>query len=441
MRHEILSILKLAIPIIGAHFLSLIMVVTDNVMVGWMKDDDALAGLALATGFYSLITIVVVAFVGAISPLVSKAHGTENWLQAGHVVRQGLLLSLVVSALLALGLFFAEPLILMTGQDPFAASIAADYLNVMIWTVPAQLGFLTLRNFTEGCEDSVPSVVIGGIVAAINVGLDYSLILGEWGFPKLGVEGAGWATASLTWLSFVMLGAYILLKRKYKKYELVALPRPNFGLFREILRLAIPLAGAVGMEMGFFVACTFLMGRLGVTELAAHQVALNATSLFFMIPLGLSFAVSIRIASYMGRGDITGARRAWHASLFITLVFQSCIALFLITQPELIVRIYEQTGEVETLAIQFLFVAGLFQFFDGFQVLGMGVLRGLEDVRYAFGATFVSFWVIGIGTVTYFYSQGNPHGIWYGLLVGLAAACLAHHSRIWLKTSPERRLR
>ncbi len=432
MRAEIYSLLKLAIPIMGAQFLSLIMVVTDNIIVGHMQDPDSLAGLALAGGFYSLFFIIVIAFVGAISPLVSKAHATQNWTEAGRIARQGLMLSVIVSVALACGLYVAEPLILFTGQDPAASAIAAEYLRVMMWAVPAQLGFLTLRNFSEGCEDSLPSLVIGATTALMNVGLDYALVLGYWNFPAMGVTGAGIATALLSWVSFIALLIYLLVRPAYRKYQLLTAPKPDPAVFKTILKLAIPLAGAIGMEMSFFVATTFLMGRLGVTELAAHQVALNATGLFFMIPLGLSFAVSIRIAAFKGRGDYAGARRSWLASLVIAFVIQGATAIFLITRPDIVVALYAQHGEVEQLALKLLFISGLFQFFDGFQVLGMGALRGLEDVKYAFVATSIAFWVIGITAVLFGYLSGTPEGIWIGLLVGLGSASIAHHTRIFL---------
>lgn len=431
MLSEIRKTMKLALPIMAAQFLSIVMVFIDNVIVGRLGR-EALGGLALAGGFYTFIFVIIIGLVGALSPLVSQAHGSRNFILAGHYTRQASLLSIVFSILLIVCLAYAEPLLIMLGQQAEQSAMAGAYLKAMMWTVPAQLGFLILRNFCEGTGDTIPSMLIALMIAILNVPLDYAFVFGRWGFPELGVAGAGYATAILNWLSLVALLTYVSTRYRYRRYALFSIPiLPDIKAIKEFIALGLPLGGAVAMEMGFFVTTTFLMGHFGDLELAAHQVALNATSMVFMIPLGLSFAVSIRIGQLLGQGDRQGARRAWLASVVIVAVIQSLTASFFLLFPEKIVALYGQEGEVVVLAVQLLMIAGLFQFFDGFQVVGMGTLRGLREANFALLATSLSFWLVGASVVAYAYINEAPRGIWLGLLAGLAVASISHHTRAW----------
>jgi len=413
----------------GAQFLSIVMVVVDNIMVGRLGK-EALGGLALAGSFYSLVVIVIVGLMGALSVLVSKENGAKEHRRAGHYLRQSLLLSAVITLILATGLLFAEEFLLAIGQLPGPSAIAAEYLKAMIWTVPAQLTFLSFRNFCEGTGDSMPSVVIAAAIALLNIPLDYALIFGAGPFPPLGVAGAGYATASLTWLSVVVLIAYVATRARYREYEIFRWPvRPDWPGLKEIIWLGVPFGGAIATEMGFFATTTFVMGRIGEVELAAHQVALNAASLIFMIPLGLSFAVSIRIAQHLGNNDRVGARNAWKASLIITAVLQSLTGLVFIFGASFIASLYGQEGKVEVMAVQLLVIAGFFQLFDGFQVVGMGTLRGLREARYALIATTLAFWGVGLATLVWAYQNSSAVGVWMALLAGLGVACIAHFVR------------
>ncbi len=441
MLSEIRKTVTLALPIMAAQFLSIVMVFIDNVIVGRLGR-EALGGLALAGGFYTFIFVIIIGLVGALSPLVSQAHGSRNFKLAGHYTRQAVLLSILLSIGLIGCLAFAEPLLLMLGQQAAQSAMAGAYLKAMMWTVPAQLGFLIFRNFCEGTGDTIPSMLIALVIALLNIPLDYALVFGQWGFPEMGVAGAGYATASLNWLSLIALITYVSTRRRYRRYELFSMPLlPDKTAIKEFIALGLPLGGAVAMEMGFFTTTTFLMGHFGDLELAAHQVALNATSMIFMIPLGLSFAVSIRIGQLLGKGDRQGARRAWLASIIIVAVIQTVTASFFLLFPEKIVALYGQEGEVVAMAIQLLMIAGLFQFFDGFQVVGMGALRGLREANFALIATSLSFWVVGGSVVAYAYFHQAPRGIWLGLLAGLAVASVAHHTRAWFVFKNDKTLR
>ncbi len=430
IRAEVFRTLKLASPIMLAQFLVFSMTFVDNIMVGRLGKTE-LAGLALASAFYNLVAIIVIGILSALSPLISGKIGANDSKAAAAYARQGIGLAVLISAALLPLLLFSEPILLAVGQAADTSGVASQYLHAMMWAMPPNLIFLSTKIFAEASDDTMPTLVLSAGAALINIPLDYALIHGAWGAPALGVAGAGYATAALYWLSLISILIYFALRKRYRAFSFFSGSwKPDRVIWKEIIALGVPLGGAIASEMGFFVFATFLMGLIGVLELAAHQVAINASSMMFMFPLGLSFAVSIRVGTYMGRGDIAGARRAWIASLIITAAISTIGMIIFLTIPHLLVDLYDQKEDVRDLAVQLLMISGLFQLFDGFQVVGMGSLRGLKQGKFALIATLLSFWVVGFIVMLFFFYQGSPVGIWAGLLAGLAVACVVHHTRI-----------
>jgi MATE family multidrug resistance protein len=436
LRGEVRKMSKLAAPIIGAQLLIQSMTFVDNVMVGQLGP-EALAALAVAGSLYSMIMVVAMGALGAISPLVTHSLAESGPDHMGHVARQSLIFALALSAVVSVILSFCEPILALLGQSENLIAISSPYLRIMMLTVPAHFAMIALRHIAEGHEDSLPGFIILAVAALANIPLDYVLIHGHYGFPKLGVMGAAVATALLAWLS---LGAYIIYLTFHSRYSSYRLWRGRFKadlrLMLDLLRIGLPLGGAIGIEMTFFASTTLIMGTIGTTELAAHQIALNAASMVFMIPLGMSFAVSIRVGLHRGRGNQLGARRAWQASIVITLLTQALTAIFFFATPEWIISLYSQSGDVALLGVRLLFVAAFFQLFDGMQAIGIGALRGMKDTTYALIATFISFWCIGSAVIgyAYFFQEKSVEGIWAGLLIGLGVAGLFHHIRMEKRT-------
>jgi MATE family multidrug resistance protein len=433
---EVRKMAKLSAPIVGSQLLIQSMTFVDNIMVGQLGAEP-LAALAVAGSLYSMVMVVAMGALGAVSPLVTHSLADPSPGRMGHVARQSLIFAVCLSLLVGLVLIFCKPLLALLGQSDALIEIASPYIWMMILTVPAHFGMIALRHVAEGHEDSVPGFVILAVAALLNIPFDYVLIHGHYGFPKLGVMGAGVATASLAWLSLIAYALYLTVHNRYRAYSLWRGSfRPDFRLMRELLRVGLPLGGAIGIELSFFASTTLIMGTIGTTELAAHQIALNAASMVFMIPLGMSFAVSIRVGLHRGRGNHIGARRAWQASILITLFTQALTAILFFAAPEWIISLYSQSGEVAVLGVQLLYVAAFFQLFDGMQAIGIGALRGMKDTAYALMATFVSFWCIGSMVIGYFYffHDKSVIGIWAGLLVGLGVACLFHHIRMERRT-------
>ena len=424
------ALLKLALPMMVTQVFVLLMTVVDNLMVGRLGP-DFLAGLALASGYYNLCSIVAFGILGAIGPIVSSAFGRNDFSQARSIAHHGLFIAIATSAVLAVSLLFAGPVLLYTGQSPHVSNIATEYLNILYIAVPAQLCFFALRNISDGNNDALIATIIAAVAAILNVPLDYALILGKWGLPEYGVAGAAIATTLLSWMNLIVLVAYLHFSKKYKTLKLLTKPTIQKDLFWDMIKQGVPLGAAIAAEMGFFVFLTFLIGRIGTSELAAHQVALNATSVAFMIPLGLSFAIGIRLGNLVGNDRVPEARSAWHASIAISLIFSLMSSLVFLLLPEFIVDLYDQKGEVKTLAVSLLFVAAIFQLVDGLQVVGVGALRGLQKGDIAFRNTMVSFWLIGSLIVYWYYTDGDVVGIWWGMLIALLIATFFHQIKIW----------
>jgi len=416
----------------GAQLLMLSMTFVDNMMVGRLGR-DTLAGLAIAGGFYSFAQVIMIGVLGAVSPLASQAYGKESFERVGFIARQGFIFTLILSLILAIGLHWAEDLLLLMGQQTDLVPIAGNYLKAMIWAVPFQLSYTMLRQISEATGASMQSMTIGLLAAMLNIPLDYVLIYGKFGFPALGVAGAGYATAAV---SALMCFTLVIHMTRHRHFHVLKIWqggfRPHLPTLLDIVKVGIPLGSAVGAEMTFFVGSTFLMGTIGANELAAHQIALNAASIVFMIPLGLSFAISVRMGQFVGKGDMQAARTVWLAGLVIVTATQSVTALLFLLTPDFIIALYGQTADVALLGRDLLFIAALFQLFDGLQVVGMGALRGLKQGTYAFFAAFSAFWVGGAAVVWWFYVQSppSPVGIWLGLLTGLLLAAIMHHGRI-----------
>ncbi len=443
MFQECQTTLRLAGPVMGAQFLQFGMVLTDNIMVGRLGPSP-LAAMAMATALFSFIFIFSIGILSALSPLVSQAHGAKDDARIGPVTRQGLRICLALSVVIIFAFKASPPLLHWLKQEPQLIPVAKAYLDAVCWGIPAALGYLCLRQLTEGVLDTKPSLLIALIGLLLNIVADYALIFGNLGLPRLEVVGAGYATAIISWAMFLAMLLYILVRPTYKKFGLFRPPfKTEWRTIGEILRLGLPLGGIWVCEVGFFVTNTLLMGTIGTLELAAHQVAINAASFTFMIPLGLSIGVSIRVGHYIGEKNWSGVRRGGNAGFILAFLFMSLSAFCFLVFPAQITRIYSNDVQLLEITVQFLMIAGAFQLFDGLQVVGVGALRGLKDTRVPLLATIVSYWLMGLpfGYFIAFHTAAGPQGLWWGMVLGLSTAALLHFSRFRWLTPPHRLLK
>ena len=443
---EIKRTLQLALPVIIGQLAVFSMNFVDTVMSGRLPERDvALAALGIGGAVWSSMLMFVLGTLMVVQPSVAQLDGARRRREAAAETRQALWIALALAVPFFLLCYLSEPLLTAFGISPEIVPTAAAYLRAMAWGAPGLCLVLLLRYFSEGTGHTRPTMIYGVVGALLNIPLNYVLMFGKLGLPPLGTVGCGIATAIVIWLQFLMLFVYIRTHRHFKPFELMSgLEKPDWRIIRELLKVGLPIAGAIFIEGSLFVLAALFIGRLGPVPAAAHLIAINFAALLFMIPVGLSSAISIRVGNAVGRHDPAGARYAGIVGVLIILVIQTASATAMLLFPEAIVSIYTDDALIAPLAVGLLFYAAVFQYPDGLQVVAAGALRGFKDTRMPVLYMIVSFWIVGI-TLGYhltFTRAMGPAGMWIGMIAGLSIAAVLmlmrfnHTSRRFISESP-----
>jgi MATE family multidrug resistance protein len=423
---EIKRTLHLALPVMIGQTAVFSMNFVDTVMSGRLPQRDvALAALGIGGAVWSSILMFVIGTLMVVQPSVAQLDGAGRHLEAGAQTRQALWIALALSVPYFLLCYFSEPLLAAFGIDPAIVPTAAAYLRAMAFGAPALCLVLLLRYFSEGTGHTRTTMLYGVAGALLNIPLNYVLMFGKLGMPALGTVGCGIATSIVLWLQFLMLFFYIRVYRHFEPFDLMSrLEKPDWRTIRELLAVGLPIAGAIFVEGSLFVMAALLIGRLGPVPAAAHLVAINFAALLFMIPVGLSSAISIRVGNAVGRRDPSAARYAGLIGLLIILVIQTVSAGVILLFPEAIVAIYTDDRVIAPLAASLLLYAAIFQYPDGLQIVAAGALRGYKDTRRPVLYMILSFWIVGmtLGYHLTFAREMGPAGMWVGMIAGLSVA-------------------
>jgi MATE family multidrug resistance protein len=431
LRRELRATFALAVPLALTQLTQMAMGFVDVVMIGRLGPEAMAAGVVGTSVFFALM-LVCMGVVMAVNPLVSQAVGAEDATEVGRAMRQGLWLATLLGIPLMVLLSQAETLLLWAGQAPATAALAAAYVQAILWGVLPNLWYTALRGFAEGLGRPRPILVVTVVAALANAGLNWVLMFGKLGAPALGLVGAGWSSAIVMTLMFGGLLAVTLWDPDFRRYaDFAHLRRPDPASLRELFQLGWPIGVSFGLEAGLFATTTLLIGLFGTAALAAHQVAINAASVTFMIPLGVAMATTVRVGQAVGRGDPPGAERAGWMGVGLGAAFMTLSALLFWLRPEWVVWVYlgDVTGEdlvVARAAAVLLGIAAVFQIADGVQATAAGALRGLKDTRAPMIVGVVAYWGLGMTTALglgFGLNLGAP-GIWWGLTLGLAAAAV-----------------
>ena len=424
---ELRLLLVLAGPLILAQLAGTSMGFVDTLMVGRLGD-EALAGIALGNTLYFFVLLLLTGVVLAVGPTVSQAHGAGDEEGVARAARQGLWLALG-GTLLALPLFWnATTLLRLVGQEAGTAALAGAYIRAVSWGFLPALGLTALRGLLEGLSNPRPIMVIALVGVGLNVAANDVLMFGRFGFPALGLVGTGYATTIVSWLMFALAALYVQVTLKgYRIFSRLRTPDPR--TLRDLFTVGWPIGLTLGFEVGLFTITALLMGLLGATQLAAHQIALQTASLTFMVPLGLSIALSVRVGQAAGRGDGAGVRRAGSVGIGLSGAFMVLTALAFWALPRSIVGLFVDTRDpanapLIALAVTYLGVAAMFQVFDGLQVSASGALRGLKDTRMPMLISLFAYWGVGLGVGVWlaFGLGWGGRGLWLGLVAGLGTA-------------------
>jgi MATE family multidrug resistance protein len=420
---EVRRTLQLALPVVVGQVAVFSMSFVDTVMAGRLPDRQlALAGLGIGSAMWSALMVFTIGVLMAVQPSVAQLNGAGRHPEAAAVTRQAYWIAALAALPFWTACYFSTPLLQLVRVDAEIIPVAAGYLRAMSFGAPAICFVFLLRFFSEGSGHTKPTMVYGLLGALLNIPLNYIFMYGKFGLPAFGAVGCGYASAIVIWLQLAMLVVYIRTHRHYRPFELFShVAMPDWHSLRDLLKLGLPIAVAITLESGLFVAAAMLIGRLGPLPAAAHLIAINFSALLFMVPLGMGSAVTVRVGNAIGRGDLHAARYAGIVGMSIVVVGQCCNMVLMLVFPEYIVGLYTTDAAVAALAVSLLFYAGIFQLPDGLQICATGALRGLKDTRVPMFYNFAAYWLIGLSLGYYltFSQQLGPAGMWIGMIAGL----------------------
>jgi MATE family multidrug resistance protein len=441
---EIRSTLALAMPLVLTNVAQTGMTATDVLMMGHLGPDAVAAG-ALGANLYFALLIFGIGVMSATAPLVAAERGRNRFAvrEVRRTVRQGLWAAVSVSVPAWIVLWHGEAILLLMRQDPALAAAAGGYLRTLLWSFLPFQAYLVLRSFLAAMERpmwALAAVVLGLVSNAL---LNWVLIFGHLGLPALGLPGSGIATFLATCLMVLALVAVILRDRRFRRYRLFGRWwRADWPRFVEFWRLGLPIGLTLAFEVTIFNAAVFLMGLFGAAALAAHSIAIQIASLTFMVPLGFSQAVTVRVGRAYGARDVEAISRAGWAAFALGVGFMVLTAITMLAVPRLLIGAFidlsaPASAPVIEFAVIFLALAALFQVADGAQVMGAGMLRGLHDTRIPMIYAAIGYWGLGLplGVLLAFWGGLQGVGLWIGLAVGLAIVAVLMVGR-WLRRGP-----
>jgi MATE family multidrug resistance protein len=430
LSEEIGAVVRLALPVVAVQLGLMLMGVVDTMMLGRVSA-EALAAGALGNLVSFSLLVGAVGILMAVDPLVAQAHGAADREAIAAHLERGLVLALALSIPLSILLWNIRALFSRLGQPAVLVQGGTAFIRGIVPGVVPFLVFIVLRQTLQAMGIVRPAVVAMLVGNVVNFVGDYVLIFGHFGSPALGVAGSAYATSIGRW---VMLGTLVLASRQALAPYFRGFTRHAFAwrAHGQHLKIGAPIGVHESLELWVFATVALLMGRLGVRELAGHQIALNLAALSYMVPLGVAAAASTRVGNAIGREDMPGARRAAAVCLLLGAGVMGLFGLLFALAPRFLAGLYSNDPGVLAMGAALLPIAAAFQVFDGVQVVGAGILRGAADTRFAAIVALVGYWVLGLplGAFLAFRLGQGPRGLWWGLTLGLAIVAVFLCARI-----------
>lgn len=428
---EARQLLALAIPVILAQIAQTAMGFVDTVMAGGYSATD-MAAVAIGTSIWLPAILFGHGLLLALTPTIAQLNGSGRRERIAHQVRQGFWLAGMVSVLVMVVLWNAGYIIhAMHNIDPQLADKAVGYLRALLWGAPGYLCFQVVRNQCEGLARTKPGMVIGFIGLLVNIPVNYIFIYGHFGMPELGGVGCGVATASVYWVMFFSMLTYV--KRAHAMRDIQNaqhVGKPDWAVIRRLTQLGLPIALALFFEVTLFAVVALLVSPLGIVDVAGHQIALNFSSLMFVLPMSLAAAVTIRVGYRLGQGSTLDAQTSAWTGIAVGVCMAVVTAIFTVVMRKHIALLYNDNPEVVALASFLMLLAAVYQISDSIQVIGSGVLRGYKDTRSIFFITFIAYWVLGLPSgyilalTDLVVEPMGPAGFWTGFIIGLTSAAV-----------------
>ncbi|MFN2372513.1 MAG: MATE family efflux transporter [Cyclonatronaceae bacterium] len=435
--------LGLGLPLVAASLLQMSMSFVDTVMAGNLSTLD-LAAVAVGSSVLMPVIMFGSGVLMALTAIVAQDYGAGRTNLIGRNVRQALWLCAALAIPGILILRNAQPVLLFMQIGEDTSLLASGYLDAASWGLLPMFFYFAFKQFNEAVSITRPAMYFAFVGLLFNIAGNYVLMYGKLGFPALGAIGTGYATAIVAWVMCLCMLVYTWRKPSFKPYAIFSTIRlPDWHHIREMLKIGLPIGITITMEVTMFAIVSLLMGALGTMAVAAHQIALNFSSITFMIAFGLSSAVTVRVGQTYGRKTIRDARFVGYVGVGLATMIMCTTAVLMFTFPELITSIYTGDAELTEMAVSLLFMAAIFQISDGLQVSGSAALRGLKDTRVPMYVNLLAYWIIGLPTAYMlgYHTALGPRGLWIGLIAGLTVAAILHNVRFYyLTTIKPRRL-
>ena len=435
-KEHIKRTLELSYPVIVGQLGFIMMGVVDSLMVG-VLGPVPLAAASLGNSITLLIFIVGIGVSFAVTPLVAISVGAKKYSECGIYFRQSLLVNITFGLILMSVTIACSELIIYLDQPVEVIASAKSYTIILGLSAIPMMLFQTYKQFIEGLSIMKPAMIITIFANIVNAFTNWILIFGNLGFPELGLDGAGWATFSSRLFMASGLMIYVMNKQFFKQYDVsFHFKNINIPVIKKILSLGFPSGVQYFFEVGAFAFAVIMIGWLGTDQLAAHQIAINLASISFMVVLGLSTAGSIRVGNAVGEQNVKRIRQAGFTTILIAICFMALSGVAFVVFRNFLPMLYINDETVISIASSLLIIAALFQLSDGVQAVGIGILRGLTDVKIPTAITFFAYWVVGLptGYILGFNFGYDVQGVWIGLLAGLTTSAVLLTFRFNLKS-------
>lgn len=420
------STLALAYPVILSQLGHIMVGVVDTAMVGQIGTVEQ-AAVALSNSLYTLVLVFGLGVSYGVTPLAAAADSSNDSTEKGKLLFHSVFINTVLGILLFLLLFFLSPVLHLFNQKEDVVNHAIPFLNVMMLGMIPLCFYSGLKQFAEGLSDTRAAMIISVVSNLLNIILNYTMIFGKWGFPAMGLMGSCWASFISRMVMAVLMFLYVFYNGKYKHYwQGFTVKNYSKAISKSILAIGVPSGLQWFFEVGAFAFAVIMIGWIGPKEQAAHQIALSLAAITYMMASGLSAAASVKVGNQMGLKSIAGIRLAGFSAFFMVIFFMSCTALFFLMFRNYLPILFNKDFEVIKISASLLVIAAFFQISDGIQVVGLGALRGIKDVKIPTAITLVAYWVIGLPMSYVFAFKLNlgVQGIWYGLWLGLSVAAI-----------------
>ncbi len=439
-RAETRAMLTLALPIILTNITMMLVGATDVFLLAKLGPDP-LAASAMGTALVFAMLLIGMGLVFAATPLMAaeigrKPHSVRD---VRRSFRQSLWAAFFVSLPMLALLWNTEAILRAIGQPERLAADTGMFVRAFMWVIWPALGIHALRGFISALSRPGWALVIGIVTVVLNAAINWALIFGHFGLPALGLWGAGIGSAITNWIAFLLGVVAVSTDRQFRRYRIFGRWwRSDWPRFRKIWKLGTPIALHMGFESWVFSFAVVLMGYISTASVAAHAIAIQIAAMTFMVPMGIAQAATVRVGMAYGQQDNAGIARSGWTAWVIGVGFMLVMAVVIMLARDPLVGLFLETGtansrDVAQLAASFLIVAAFFQVFDGAQVVGTGVLRGIQDTTMPMIFAAIGYWVIGIGFGAWlgFTQNWGGFGLWTGLAVGLAIVAVLVLSR-WL---------